>query len=89
MKLCAAIRSYISAFSPGALRLLLFGMIPLYAALGFLLVLAFGGTAGGYDLFWMRSNFAYWVDSFGVSFLLLVGGAMVYDYAEKYDKKRE
>lgn len=87
MKLRTAIFSYVAAFSPRATRLLLLGMIPLYIALGFLVVLALGGTAGGYDLLWMRSNFAYWVDSFGVSLLLLVGGAAVYDYAEKYDKR--
>ena len=90
MKLYVAVRSYFAAFSKTAVRLLLLGMVPLYAALGFLLFLRFGGTApGGYDLLWMQNNFAYWVDSFGVSLLLLLAGAAVYDYAEKYDEKRK
>ncbi len=89
MKLYTAVRTYLTAFSPTAVRLLLWGMVPLYAALGFLLFLRFGGVVGGYDLLWMRDHFAFWVDSFGVSVLLLVGGAALYDYAEKYDAKRQ
>ena len=89
MKIYTAIRTYFTAFSATATRLILFGMIPLTLALGFLLFLTLGGRVGVYDLVWMRNNFAFWVDSFGLSLLLLLGGAMIYDYAEKHDKREK
>ena len=85
MKPIAFLSSYYTAFSPRALRLLLLGLVPLYAALGFLVALTAGATVGGYNALWLSTHFAFWVDSFGISLLLLVIGAGILDYAEKHD----
>ncbi|MBQ2719386.1 MAG: hypothetical protein IJF73_04895 [Clostridia bacterium] len=87
MRPIAFLSAYYAAFSPRALRLLLLGLAPLYAALAFLVTLAAGGTLFGYDALWLSTHAAFWVDSFGVSLLLLLLGAGILDYAEKHDEK--
>ena len=88
MKPLARLSAYYAAFSPRALRLLLLGLVPLYAALGFLVALSAGATVGGYDALWLSTHAAFWIDSFGLSLLLLVLGAATLDYAEKHDGER-
>ena len=88
MKLKTRVREYLSTFSPRAVLLLLIGLVPLYAALGFLLaVRLLPGGAFGYDVLWLHTRFAFWVDSFGLSFLLLIAGAVILDYAERRDPR--
>ena len=87
MKLIPYLRTYLTGFSPRATRLLAAGLLPVYLALGFLL-LAPLDPAARYGALWQERSFAFWVDSVGASLMLLVGGVLLLDYAEKHDPPR-
>lgn len=84
MRILSHLGTYLSGFSARATRLLGLGLIPLFCALAFLL-LAPLDPAARYGALWQARSFAYWVDSVGISFLLLIGGVFVLDYAERND----
>lgn len=84
MNIRPLIRTYLSEFSPRATRLLAIGLIPLFSALAYLLLSRLDPNAR-YGVLWQARAFAFWVDSLGISFLLLLGGAAILDYAEKHD----
>lgn len=87
MKKIAWIRTYLSELTPRAVRLLAAGLVPIFLSLLFVVLahthppLFPGGTE------WLVSGFALWVDSIGISLLLLLSGAVILDYAEKHDPK--
>ena len=84
MKLIPYLRTYLTEFSPRATRLLAVGLWPIFCALAFLLLSPLD-PAARYGALWQARSFAFWVDSVGASFLLLVGGVFLLDYAEKQD----
>ena len=84
MKLFSAARSYLCAFSARGVRLIAIGLIPIFSALAFILY-AHIAPESAYGAPWLSRSFAFWVDSVGMSLLLLCGGAAVLDYAEKHD----
>ena len=84
MKLVAYLRTYLAGFSWRATRLLAAGLVPVFAALVFLLLSPLD-PAARYGALWQARSFAFWVDSVGASLLLLIGGAVLLYYAEKHD----
>ena len=85
MSFIRTLRQYLEGLSAHSVRLLAAGLLPVFFALGFIL---FAENAPSGSLFgetWLQKAFALWVDSIGVSLLLLVGGAALLDYAEKHD----
>ena len=84
MKLFTAARTYLCAFSARGARLIAIGLIPIFFALGFVLY-SHIAPESAYGAPWLSRSFAFWVDSIGMSILLLCGGAAVLDYAEKHD----
>ena len=84
MRLLLSVRTYFEGLTTRSVRLLTLGLIPIFLALGFLVYarLTPGFT---YGALWLTRAFAFWVDSIGVSLLLLVGGTALLDYAEKKD----
>ena len=85
MKLIATIRSYFRAFSTRGLYLVAVGLIPIFFSLFFILYLHIAPSGAPYGALWLSRSFAFWVDSIGLSLLLLIGGAAILDYAEKHD----
>ena len=93
MKLFTAARTYLCAFSARGARLIAIGLIPIFFALGLIpIFFALGfvlyshiAPESAYGAPWLSRSFAFWVDSIGMSILLLCGGAAVLDYAEKHD----
>ena len=76
--------TYLAGFTPRATRLLAAGLLPLFVALIYLLLTPLD-PAARYGALWQARAFAFWVDSVGISFLLLIGGAFLLDYAERHD----
>lgn len=87
MKLFAKARAYLCAFSARGTRLIAIGLIPILFALVFILY-SHIAPESAYGAPWLSRSFAFWVDSIGMSFLLLCGGAAILDYAEKHDPPR-
>lgn len=87
MKLLTVLRTYFGGLSDRSIRLLAAGLLPIFLALAFILA-AMGAPPGfAYGEAWLSRSFAFWVDSIGISLLLLVSGAALLDYAEKHDPK--
>ena len=85
MKLLTAVRTYFRAFSVRGTYLVAIGLIPIFLALTFVLYSHMAPAGAPYGSLWLCRSFAFWVDSVGISILLLIGGAAVLDYAEKHD----
>ena len=85
MKLLSAIRTYCRAFSARGTYLVAIGLVPIFLALAFVLCSHIAPTGAAYGPLWLARSYAFWVDSIGLSLLLLVGGAAILDYAEKHD----
>ena len=85
MKFIASIRTYFRTFSARGITLIAIGLIPILCALAFVLYSHLAPQGAPYGAVWLSRSFAFWVDSIGLSILLLVGGAAVLDYAEKHD----
>ncbi|MBO7293290.1 MAG: hypothetical protein J6V07_05090 [Clostridia bacterium] len=84
MRLLLSVRTYFEGLTPRSVRLLFLGLIPIFIALGFLVSARL--TPGfPYGALWLTRAFAFWVDSVGVSLLLLIGGVALLSYAEKKD----
>ena len=79
-----ALCTYLAAFTPRAVRLLGAGLIPIFLALGFLLLVRYV-PVGGYGAGWLSRSFAFWADSVGMAILLLLGGAALLDYTERHE----
>ena len=89
MRLKTRILAYYRSFSPRAVLLMAIGLIPLSIALAFLLCVKYiPAGVHGYDTVWLRQYYSFWVDSFGLSYLILIGGVVLLDYAERYDSSR-
>lgn len=85
MKLINAIHTYFRTFSVRGAYLVAIGLIPIFFALAFILYSHIAPVGAAYGALWLSRSFAFWVDSIGLSILLLVGGAAILDYAEKHD----
>lgn len=85
MKPFSPLRTYLSALGKRCITLLAAGLIPIFLALLFLVIAHLAPTGSSYGTLWLERAFALWVDSVGLSLLLLVGGAALLDYAEKHD----
>ena len=88
MQLFAAIRTYLSRLGAHPVRLLAAGLLPIFLALAFILFARNAPEGFAYGEAWLSRSFAFWVDSIGVSLLLLVAGVAILDYAEKHDGKQ-
>lgn len=84
MRLLLSVRTYFEKLTPRSVRLLTLGLIPIFLALGFL-VYARLTPDFRYGALWLSRSFAFWVDSVGVSLLLLLGGVALLSYAERRD----
>ena len=85
MKPFTAIKHYLRAFSVRGTYLIAIGLIPILISLIFILYSHIAPEGAAYGTLWLSRSFAFWVDSIGVSILLLIGGAAILDYAEKHD----
>ncbi len=87
MRLLTLIRTYLGNLTERSIRLLAAGLLPIFLALAFILLAENAPDGFAYGEAWLSRSFAFWVDSIGVSLLLLVAGVAVLDYAEKNDPK--
>ncbi|MBO7293420.1 MAG: hypothetical protein J6V07_05750 [Clostridia bacterium] len=87
MRLLLSVRTYFERLTPRSVRLLTVGLIPIFIALGFLLYARLTPDFH-YGALWLARAFAFWVDSVGVSLLLLIGGVALLSYAEKKDAEK-
>lgn len=87
MKLVTAVKAYFRTFSVRGTYLIAIGLIPILFALVFILYTHIAPQDAPYGALWLSRSFAFWVDSVGLSLLLLIGGAVILDYAEKHDPK--
>lgn len=85
MKLLAVIRTYFRTFSVRSTYLVAIGLIPIFSALIFVLYTHMAPAGAAFGAPWLARSFSFWVDSVGLSLLLLIGGAAILDYAEKHD----
>ena len=85
MKLLSLLRVYLSTLTARSLTLLAVGLIPIFLALGFLVLAHSAPPDFPYGEAWLSRSFAFWVDSVGISILLLLAGVALLDYAEKHD----
>ena len=87
MKLLLSIRTYLAGLTPRSVKLLALGLVPIFPALGFLVYARL--TPGfHYGAQWLSRAFAFWVDSVGISLLLLLGGVALLSYAERKDGEK-
>ena len=89
MKPFTAIKSYLRAFSVRGTYLIAIGLIPILFSLIFILYAHTAPEGAAYGPLWLARAYAFWVDSIGLSILLLIGGAIVLDCAEKEGTPRE
>lgn len=87
MRLLTAIRTYLTGLGERPVRLLAAGLLPIFLALAFVLLAENAPAGFAYGEAWLSRSFAFWVDSIGVSLLLLASGVALLDYAEKHDSK--
>lgn len=87
MRLLLSVRTYFERMTPRSVALLAVGLVPIFLALGFLV---YARLAPGfhYGALWLTRAFAFWVDSVGISLLLLLGGVALLSYAEKKDGEK-
>ncbi len=85
MKQKSFLLTYLASLSEHSVRLLAVGLIPIFLALAFLLYAHNAPPSFPYGSLWLARSFAFWVDSVGISLLLLMGGVFVLDYSEKHD----
>ena len=85
MKLFSAVYTYLSSLTSRSITLLGAGLIPIFLALGFLVFAHNAPPDFRYGEAWLARSFAFWVDSVGISILLLLAGVALLDYAEKHD----
>ena len=89
MKLLFALSRFASGMTPRSVRLLAVGLLPIFLALAFL-ALAYAAPEGArYGTAWLSRYYAFWVDSVGVSILLLAAGVLLLDHAEKRDTENK
>ena len=81
MKPVRILLTYLSSLTDASVRLLAVGLLPILLALAFVLAAVLSPSSS----VWLMKSFAFWVDSIGVSFLLLLAGVALLDYAEKHD----
>ena len=87
MRIFSAIRTYLGNLTERSVRLLAVGLLPIFLALAFILYARNAPESFAYGAAWLSRSFAFWVDSIGVSLLLLGVGVAILDYAEKHDPK--
>lgn len=87
MQLLTVIRTYLSELGERPIRLLAAGLLPIFLSLAFVLLARSAPEGFAYGEAWLSRSFAFWVDSIGVSILLLLSGVAILDYAEKHDAK--
>ena len=88
MKLWAALCRYTAAMTPRSIYLLAVGLLPIFLSLAFLALAVAAPEGARFGALWLSRYFAFWVDSVGLSLLLLTGGVFLLDYAEKRDGER-
>ena len=89
MKLLLALSRFATGMTPLSVRLLAAGLLPIFLSLAFL-ALAYAAPEGArYGTAWLSRYYAFWVDSVGVSILLLASGVFLLDHAEKRDRENE
>ena len=86
MRLLLSFRTYLQGLTPRSVSLLAIGLVPIFLALGFLLYARLTPDFH-YGALWLTRAFAFWVDSVGVSLLLLLCGVALLSYAERKDSE--
>ncbi len=89
MKILHALYRYAAGMTPRSVRLLAAGLLPIFLSLAFLAIASAAPEGARFGTAWLSRHFAFWVDSVGVSLLLLVSGVLLLDHAEKRDSERE